>query len=680
MALTDYSIDTTDAGLDPKNIERKRLLAEALSKQGSASTPIQSPWQGFARLGDALVGSLQERKLDQQESARRKSDASIISAYPGAPPASQPPAASGTPLGNALTGSAPPAADTTGKIYNNDEPSPLDPPSGGDRQKMIATILAEESTPQGQSGVANVIRNRAVDGGYGGDTPSAVVQSPNQFEPWNTEAGKARMAAALQNPTQVAAANAAIDGAYGAGGKAPDDPTEGKTMFYAPGAQAALGRSAPSWAEGPGQMLGKTAFFDDNSDLPKNAQPAQGMQVAGTPIPDSTPPAPASNQRQQELEMWARKAALSQNPSIRDMGIKTLEGLQKQESHAQETDKDGNVWDVNKQTGQKTIALKAENDPKWGVVGKDKYGQPVYGYPPTREEAAAKAKAFPAEQPSNQPDLTDVHGEEYMGNLKKTDPKMESQVRAIIEGRAPYPTGMLLKTPYGQDLASHVTQADPSFESGNATARVKVRNEFKAGGVASPAGQISAGNTALQHAGEMSDALERMKEGGGVLAGVGSAGIPFVSYGANALRNKSVAGTPEGAALNDFMTAKNHFSEEVTKFYAGSAGSEAERARALANLDAAKSLPELRSAIKTEANLMQGKVNALQERWRNGMGPLVPDFPLISKESQDAVDRVMKRDQASAAPKGAPSPGLIQDGYRFKGGSPGDQNNWERVQ
>lgn len=35
--------------------------------------------------------------------------------------------------------------------------------------------------------------------------------------------------------------------------------------------------------------------------------------------------------------------------------------------------------------------------------------------------------------------------------------------------------------------------------------------------------------------------------------------------------------------------------------------------------------------------------------------------------------------QAQPAP-GGPAPGTIEDGYRFKGGDPADQNNWERVQ
>ncbi len=29
---------------------------------------------------------------------------------------------------------------------------------------------------------------------------------------------------------------------------------------------------------------------------------------------------------------------------------------------------------------------------------------------------------------------------------------------------------------------------------------------------------------------------------------------------------------------------------------------------------------------------------------------------------------------------GAPQPGQVEDGYRFKGGNPADQSNWERVQ
>jgi hypothetical protein len=140
----------------------------------------------------------------------------------------------------------------------------------------------------------------------------------------------------------------------------------------------------------------------------------------------------------------------------------------------------------------------------------------------------------------------------------------------------------------------------------------------------------------------------------------GAAGIPWVSYAANSLRNTAVRGTPQGEALAEFLTARNHFAEEVTKFYAGSTGSEAERERAIANLDAAKSIQELRAAINQESKLMAGKVNALQSRWQTALGgppgweralrKTAPDFPIIQEHSREALDRIeTRRNNAGAA-------------------------------
>jgi hypothetical protein len=286
--MFDFSIDTSDPSAQggpvagPNSIQRRQALANALLKQGMDSSPAAGgKWGGVVTAANrALAGALggyQSGQIDRDERAGYADASRQFASGPvGGSATSTAPLATGVPQSQVKAGM--PQPDTSNKIYGNDEPSPLDPPSGEDRRKMLATILGEESTGPGMSGVANVIRSRAVDGGYGGNTPSSVVQAPGQFEPWNTEAGRKRMADALMNPDQVAQADNAIKGAYGEGGKAPNDPTEGKTMFYAPGAQAALGRPAPSWAKGEGQQLGNTKFYDDNSDTPANAQPAQGQQ------------------------------------------------------------------------------------------------------------------------------------------------------------------------------------------------------------------------------------------------------------------------------------------------------------------------------------------------------------------------------------------------------------------
>lgn len=51
----------------PKSIERKRKMAEAMMAQGIDTSPIASPWQGAARMAQALVGGLGSRKADKQE-------------------------------------------------------------------------------------------------------------------------------------------------------------------------------------------------------------------------------------------------------------------------------------------------------------------------------------------------------------------------------------------------------------------------------------------------------------------------------------------------------------------------------------------------------------------------------------------------------------------------------------
>lgn len=321
MALTDYSTDTSDPSAQagpvagPNSIRRRQALADALIRQGSDSSPAAGgPGGGWVTAANrALAGALggyQSGQIDRDErSGYAAANQQFAAGAGGAGTAggfmpmgtadtlgTQHPAAGATPAFSLADKVEKAGGNTTGKIYGNDEPSPLDPPMGDDRRKMLATILGESSNdPQERLGIANTIRSRAVDGGYGGDTPSAVVQSPNQFEPWNTPEGRARMAKALQDPAQVASADNAIKGAYGEGGQAPEDPTEGKTMFYAPAAQAALGRPAPAWAQGPGQMLGKTAFYDDNSDTPTNAQPAQGQLPAqGSPQGGSVQQGPQS--------------------------------------------------------------------------------------------------------------------------------------------------------------------------------------------------------------------------------------------------------------------------------------------------------------------------------------------------------------------------------------------------
>jgi spore germination cell wall hydrolase CwlJ-like protein len=261
---------------------RKPTMAELLMKQGVSTAPAQGGWgEGLAR---ALMGGM-AGYLEKQDANDAGNDFDKMYGKPSAPqpvasaPASPDPKALGAALAQPSMASM---------IANNhaDGP-PLPAPTGNDRDLMIRTIHAEAGNqgPEGMRGVASVIRNRSISGDYGGSNVSDVIRAPNQFEPVNTPAGQQRMASLPVGSNQYNNIGRTIDEAY-----AGNDPTNGATQFFAPKAQAALGRPVPAWAQGQGQDIGDHRFFGgqqtaqaDHAALPPNSTPTQGFAIPGQP-------------------------------------------------------------------------------------------------------------------------------------------------------------------------------------------------------------------------------------------------------------------------------------------------------------------------------------------------------------------------------------------------------------
>jgi spore germination cell wall hydrolase CwlJ-like protein len=287
-------------------VAQRRRLAMLLMQQGMDTSPIQHWTQGAARVAQALMGGYEMNRADQSEKDAEAKKAEFYSSFipGGVAPAAAAPAA-----GNQRMAAALAAPSTSGKVYSNDEPSPLDPPSGGDRDMAIRTVLGEAGNQpqQGMSAVANVLRNRAVAGNFGGDSLPGVIQKPNQFEPWNTPQGQARMAAIDPNSQAYAQAGQAVDGAYAG---APD-PTRGATHFYAPKAQAALGRPAPAWDNGKGVDIADHRFFGGAGTPP--------VMAGASPTDVSAQRAQPAQPAPQEVDAAARiRAGLqSKDPNIR---------------------------------------------------------------------------------------------------------------------------------------------------------------------------------------------------------------------------------------------------------------------------------------------------------------------------------------------------------------------------
>lgn len=270
---------------------RKPTMAELLMKQSISTAPAQGGWgEGLAR---ALMGGMAGYMEKQDADTEGKNFDTMTGLKPGA---SQPmlsaPTSQAAPDPKALGAAL--AQGGASKIYSQDERNPLDPPLPQDRDLMIRTLHAEAGNqgPEGQRAAASVIRNRTVNGGYGGDTVSGVIRAPNQFEAVNTPAGQQRMASLPAGSNQYNAIGKTVDEAY-----AGNDPTNGAVNFINPRLQADLDRKMPAWAQGPGQDIGDHRFFGGQGDpgaLPPNAQFAQGG-----PVPAAQPQGPQQRQAPQ---------------------------------------------------------------------------------------------------------------------------------------------------------------------------------------------------------------------------------------------------------------------------------------------------------------------------------------------------------------------------------------------
>jgi hypothetical protein len=163
-------------------------------------------------------------------------------------------------------------------------PVPLDPRA---RDLVIRTIFGEAlpKDQEGRAAVANVIRNRVASGRYG-QGAEGVIKKPWAFEPWMRPDARARMLGLTPDSPDYQSIAEVVDKIFG--GVMPDT-TGGSTHFFAPRAQAQLGRSAPAWAAGqPRAAVGGHLFYapDERGSGTPPASPSRGgaaVPVAAAP-------------------------------------------------------------------------------------------------------------------------------------------------------------------------------------------------------------------------------------------------------------------------------------------------------------------------------------------------------------------------------------------------------------
>lgn len=180
--------------------------------------------------------------------------------------------------------------------------------SAADRDLAIKTLIGEEGSFEGQSGVAAVILNRLASGRFG-DTLGDVILAPYQFTPWNQPRTPDEMTRQSglwsTSPESPAYQRAARIFDAVRTGDIPD-PTNGATHFYAPRSMQPAG-STPSWATGEGVPLGNTLFYAPQGPVERKTSGGQDEKLRAGLTDLGT-------QRQLEAEGQKRQAAFGAPP------------------------------------------------------------------------------------------------------------------------------------------------------------------------------------------------------------------------------------------------------------------------------------------------------------------------------------------------------------------------------
>lgn len=211
------------------------------------------------------------------------------------------------------------------------------------------------------------------------------------------------------------------------------------------------------------------------------------------------------------------------------------------------------------------------------------------------------------------------HGDTYLATLP---PNQQAMIKSLAEGRQPWPSSFALRTPYWADLVNKVLQYDPSLDLAqiNNNARSKVRSDFTSG---KSAQQVNAINTTIGHIADLKALGDQL----------GNSSMDWVNAAMNLV---TPGGTQRGQTINSFNLAKQAVASELTRVYRQAGGSEKDIQEWQASINAAKSPGELQSAWKTIGNLLESKLNALQEQYKQGMG--ISDIQMVSPKARVALN------------------------------------------
>lgn len=223
-----------------------------------------------------------------------------------------------------------------------------------------------------------------------------------------------------------------------------------------------------------------------------------------------------------------------------------------------------------------------------------------------------------------------LKGQQYLQTLPEGQRAM---VQAMVDGRQAPPTSFALKTPYWQQMLAAANHFDPSFDQTTWGSRVKTRNSFTAG---PDANNVTAINTALQHAGVVHDAL----------ANLHNTGVPLWNTIKNYWGEQTGAPAPTNA-----REAVDALASEGRKVFAGTGGGNlTELNNWQKNFPINGSPAQQAGALKEFVSLLDSRLDALTDKYSRGMGRAEDKLTLLSPHARAVYQGLTGQAPATNAP------------------------------
>lgn len=311
-------------------------------------------------------------------------------------------------------------------------------------------------------------------------------------------------------------------------------------------------------------------------------------------------------------------------------------------THTQETDKDGNIWDVDKQTGQRTLSLGAKDDKFQHVTVKNPDGsESVQTFNTKTGEFSHAPAAPPPSKFSVDPELT---GKDRLEALRAVDPLYAKKLEAMIAGDIPMPTGVAALRPDAKRTIEDALSIEGSLSASDFATRAATRKDY-ASGIASRVTKSI--NTTIGHFATLDNSVDKLGN---------YSYFPKIANAAHDLYSSNMDPAYQKAKAT-FETNKEAAVKELDFALSGGHSSVSGSAELRDKFNRADSPEALHAAITEAMSLLQKRLESHTKAFTEGTKSQRDPQDFIYPENRQAFSKMLGQDSAQPAQQGAPKPG-----------------------